>query len=189
MKFRIYLVLLIALFKGSSNAQEIVEYLNCENKIFSISFPNDPMRTQKTEIMSVVYNYICKFYDVNNVPCVNIILISNYADTELSYDLLEGSLINSAGIEGARPFEKAGIKIRSNYDIYKLLRLLDYGIEYDYKLYNTTAALIKSKENTSNKLTFDDIQKIVNRDIDSKKELYISKVTKRIKRKYKIIFQ
>jgi len=180
---RIFLIIIFSfVLFGKAHSQAVVEHLVFKHKIFSTSYPGDPMRKVQLKVMSLVYDYLHKFHDIDALPNINIIQIENLHSPELSYDNLEGTLTYTDGIEGIESSTKAGIRIFSNYNLDTTFYLLEYGIANRYDLYRKTITKISNKKCGTSNITTTEMELVFKQDLSQRKKLTIKRYDRKIKR-------
>lgn len=176
------IIILSFVFIEGVHSQVVVEHLIYKHKIFSTSYPGDPKRKAQLKVMSLVYDYLEKFHDIDVLPNINIIQIENLHSPELSYDNLEGTLTYTDGIEGIESFTKAGIRIFTNYNLDTTFYLLEYGIVNRYDLYKKTITKISNKKCGPSNITTKEMELVFKQDLSHRKKLTIKRYDRKIKR-------
>jgi hypothetical protein len=171
-----------------SVSQNVHYSINYRHKVFSIISSNGQYENEQYFILKTCYNYSNKFYSIDTLPNIYIInYFSSEVNSTISYDMLEGWIIQRNGQEGDLPEFKCGIRIECTNDLDSTIRLLDYGINHLAQLINYKDSILSLhgadkplKPYLSPKI----IESAFNTIISKKKEAYIHHVTKEYDKKF-----
>lgn len=179
---KIFTLLIFLLQTTFAFSQSIHYIINYKHKVYSISPFEDENLCAQNYIMEKAFLYSKRFYSLNKLPNIYILnYFSGNINPSISFDMVEGWILQRRGKEGDIPEYKCGLRIECTNSLDSTFRLLDYGINnlVQIKAFQDSILALPNGNLPANpKISEYEIKKALSTKLSLRKEAYIRRIIK-----------